>query len=333
MITWCNENDLIFLLGAGATVDAGMPTVAQLTKELKDSLPTLSDVNGNQRPEFGQVFDLIKKNDPSVAENYEHLFEWISLLLRTHRVPFRNLIHADIAPSLIDALADLASEIGAEVARLLSSRRTEPSYLARLSDFLPKEGRLKVFTLNYDCCVEDACRADGIDVTTGFDPVTKKWNPCRFKKNCHGINLYKLHSSLRWFPVSDNGLSQYKLTLMELTPDEQQQVSTDLRIPKSPELILGPGSKVQPDDPFLTLLYEFRKAMLKSQRVVIIGYGYCDPHINGIIEDALDVGVFVLNVNSCKPSGRYSATKNYQYLQSCAKIALLNGLITLEMSK
>lgn len=333
MITRCNGNDLIFLLGAGATVDAGMPTVAKLTEELKNSLPTLRDHNGVQRPDFGEVFDLFEKYSGADVKNYEKFFEWIQILLKIHEPAFRKVIQTNIPPTQIDAMSDLRLVIGAEIARLLSSRRVKPSYLARLSNFLPNEGRLKVFTLNYDCCIEDACRAAGIDVTTGFDPATKRWKPSIFEKSSQGINLYKLHSSLRWFPVRDKRLSQCKLTLMEFTPDKQQSSTNAFRIPKSPELILGPGPKNQPDDPFLTLLYEFRRVMLNAQSTVIIGYGYGDPHINGIIEDALDAGVFVLNVDSCKPSGKYSTTKNYKHLQSCAKSALLNDLITFEMSK
>ena len=270
----------MFLLGAGATVDADMLTVAKLTEELKNSLPTLLDENGIQRPEFGEIFDLFEQCRGADAKNYEKFFEWIQVLLKVHEPAFRNVINTNIAPAQIDAMRDLRNVVGAEIARLLSSRRTEPSYLARLNNFLPNKGRLKVFTLNYDCCVEDACRAAGIYVTTGFDPVTKRWNPSLFKTSSQGINLYKLHSSLRWYPVRYKRMSQFKLTLMELTPDERQAMSIDFHIPKSPELILGPGSKVQSDDPFLTLLYEFRRAMLSTQSSVIIGYGYGDPSYN-----------------------------------------------------
>jgi len=327
LITGRKNNELIFLLGSGASVEAGMPTVAQLTKELKNSLPTLLDVNGVQRPEYGEVFDLFEKNSGWDAKNYEKFFEWINALLEVNKDAFRNVIHTKIAPLLIDAMGHLTSVIGAEVARLLSLRRTEPSYLARLSDFLPKEGRLKVFTLNYDCCVEAACRAVGIDVTTGFDPVTKRWNPSLFKKSCRGVNLYKLHSSLLWFPVSDNRRSRCKRTLMELTPDESRQFSTDPRILKCPELILGPGPKVQSDDPFLTLLCEFRKAAQNAEQIIVIGFGNGDPHVKEIIDDAIDIGVSILNVNIQEPNGRYFGAARYRHLMSSAKDALLNGLI------
>ncbi len=109
MIAGQNENSIVFLLGAGASVKAGMPTVAQLTNELKHSLLTLPDVNGIHRPEFKEIFDLIEKNDDSVANNYERFFEWISLLLRVNEDPFRKLVHTTLPPSMIDSMAHLAS--------------------------------------------------------------------------------------------------------------------------------------------------------------------------------------------------------------------------------
>jgi hypothetical protein len=228
------RNNLIFLLGAGATVDAGMPTVAQLTRELRNQLPILPDTNDTQRREFGQVFELFEASDPSVAENYERFFEWINLILEIHKDPFRKLIHTTIPQSLIEAMSHLRSVIPQEVARLLSSRKTDTNYLTRLAEFSPHNGRLKVFTLNYDCCVEDACRTTGIDITTGFDPTNKKWSPSLFEKKVSGINLYKLHGSLRWFGMRDNRLFkkrlQYIPVYMELRPEEHQHLPANLTI-------------------------------------------------------------------------------------------------------
>lgn len=331
------RNDLIFLLGAGATVDAGMPTVAKLTNELRNQLPILSGNNGLQHPEFGQVFDLIEASDPSVAENYERFFEWIKLLLEVHKDPFRKLIHTKIAQSLIKAMAHFSLVVGQEIARLLSCRQTDPSYLARLSDFLPRKGRLKIFTSNYDCCVEDAYRNAGIDITTGFDPTSKKWNSSLFETKVSGINLYKLHGSLRWFRTMNSSLSnqdfQSTAVLMELRPEEHQHLPTNLTIWPHPELVLGPGTKVQRDDPFLALLHEFHKSMQTTQWCVVIGYGYRDSHISTVVDEALDQGITVLDVNLAGPNSKYLGNNCYRHLRASAKSALLDGLISSELLK
>ena len=336
MIAGQNENSIVFLLGAGASVKAGMPTVAQLTNELKHSLLTLPDVNGIHRPEFKEIFDLIEKNDDSVANNYERFFEWISLLLRVNEDPFRKLVHTTLPPSMIDSMAHLASVAGAEITRLLSAYSDKSDYnsdyLARLSDFLPDKGRLKVFTLNYDCCVEDACLTAGIDITTGFDPKTKKWNPSLFKTNIRGINLYKLHSSIRWFPVRNNASVQERLYLMEFNPEEKLSFQANYKDNLCPELILGPGDKVQHDDPFLTLFHEFSKSMLKAKMCVVIGVGFGDPHIRAIIDEAVDIKIPIININTDQSNG-YSYADNYQHLQIPAKKDSLDVWVDRYLSK
>jgi hypothetical protein len=67
-----------------------MPTVAQLTEELRCRLPTLVDINNRARPEFTTLFDKIVSWDPNVSRNYEALFEWINLLAKAEREPYRN---------------------------------------------------------------------------------------------------------------------------------------------------------------------------------------------------------------------------------------------------
>ncbi|TAJ82831.1 hypothetical protein EPO44_17285 [bacterium] len=183
--------ETIFLLGAGASVDAGMPTVAGLTKKLREHLPKLPDVNGNIRPEFGDVFDFIRGREPSVAENYERFFEWIKLLMEAGKEPFRRAIEINVPANLTEAIPHLPWVLGEEVARILESYETEPSYLAKLGDFTPNGGRLKVFSLNYDCCLEEACGSAGIDIITGFNPQTRKWRPSLFQTKVKGINLYR----------------------------------------------------------------------------------------------------------------------------------------------
>jgi len=330
MIT-SHENDLIFLLGAGASVDAGLPTVDQLTKQLRTRLPELSDVNGIHRPEFGEVFNLIEAYDPLVGRNYERFFEWIKLLLDCQKEPFRKIIETKISAALIEAMAHLPFVIGGEISRLLDSIKSMPDYLTRLADFLPEKGRLKVFTINYDCCVEDACRIEGIDVTTGFDSVKRKWKPSLFQSKSKGVNLYKLHGSLRWNSMRDLRLSgdrfQYNLVPMELQLEQRSNIPGYIDVHPGGWLVLGPGNKIQSDDPFITLFYEFHRSLHGAKVCVVIGYSYQDPHINTVLDLGIDRGVSLVDANSGGPCGRYLASKRYYPIRLTAKNALMSGAI------
>ena len=55
---------VIFLLGAGASMDAVFPNVAGLTHELRDRLPHVRDRNGETCAEFPELFDAIAQHDP-----------------------------------------------------------------------------------------------------------------------------------------------------------------------------------------------------------------------------------------------------------------------------
>lgn len=268
----------IFLLGAGASRDAGMPLVQQVTKELRDRLPAHHGPNGPQ-PEFPDLFDRLADYDPVVRDDYERFFEWLDYLSKGLREGFREAVAFKLEHRLVDAVPFLRFGIGAVVKDILSSRHNDsqyqPGYFAKLGDFLPEHGRLKVFTTNYDLCVEDGCRAQGIDVVTGFKhpPDIGRWTPSLFQKSGPGINLYKLHSSLNWRPVGD---------LERHWPIEYYPPQWN----RAPELILGPGSKLQHDEPFVTLYAEFHKAVRGAKVCVAIGCSWRDPHISAPLTDA-----------------------------------------------
>lgn len=330
------DKKIVFLLGAGASVDAGMLTVADLTKQLRELLPNLQDVNGKQRHDFGEVFDFIASQDQEVATNYEMFFEWIKVLLEVQRDPFRKIVDVRISSELTDAIGHLPLVLGSGIARLLEECRAEPGYFARLEEFCPASGRLQVFSLNYDCCVEDACHVAGIDLSTGFDPSSKEWNPSLLETTTRGINLYKLHGSLRWFSVQDTRMRsvgpQKPPIIMELNSAEAARLPHYLKVGwKSPQLILGPGSKIQPDDPFLSLFYQFNASVRNAEFCIVIGYGYRDDHVNAILDAALDAGVKVVDVNPSSPNGRYIAESGYNHLRLSAKDALVTGQILNEV--
>jgi hypothetical protein len=305
-------NQVIFLLGAGASVDAGMPTVAQLTKELRCQLPLCRDRNGKQRPDFAQLFNTIAAHDPAIKDNYERFFDWLMLLTRVQMGPFRNAIQIKMEPSLATTAGELAFVIKRPVYEILRAHQSEtsygPGYFAGLGRFLPKRGRLKVFTRNYDLCVEDACRSASIDLTTGFRKDTKRWDSSVFQFQNPGINLYKLHGSLSWvLDKFDNNCPDRSLI----------EAETDHTV-EEPELILGPGPKLQSDEPFLTLYYEFRKALQSAKQCVVVGYSFGDAHINGALREANRLGLTVIDVN---PSNEERDWRHYKKLKIKAKEA------------
>jgi hypothetical protein len=57
----------------------------------------------------------------------------------------------------------------------------------------------------------------------------------------------------------------------------------------SPALIYGQRDKLRADGPFLQLLDEFRTTLWGAGRLLVVGYGFRDPHINILLERWLSI--------------------------------------------
>ena len=82
-------DEVVFLLGAGALADAGTPVVASLTRQLRELLPNLRDVNGNRRHDFGEVFDSLLHGTRKWRETMRDSFSvlgWFWMVLTTYSV-------------------------------------------------------------------------------------------------------------------------------------------------------------------------------------------------------------------------------------------------------
>ena len=132
---------------------------------------------------------------------------------------------------------------------------------------------LRVFSLNYDLCVERSCEHG--TVQRGFAGRVWDWRLFDDGPNEEiRIFLYKLHGSLDWY-FADDGTVSYS---------DSPSTIADERV----ALIFGTSYKLQYVDPFLFLAYQLRRWTLEAARLVVtIGYGFADDHINGILGQAL----------------------------------------------
>ena len=136
---------------------------------------------------------------------------------------------------------------------------------------------LMVFTLNYDLCVEKAYHAEYNEFPErGFDK-DRFWSHELLEEATPGeknLYLYKLHGSIDWVRYSNNGKLTYS--------DSTSMIKVD-----GVELIFGTTYKLQYVDPFLFLVYQLRRISLEAKLILVIGYGFGDEHINGILQQAL----------------------------------------------
>ena len=138
---------------------------------------------------------------------------------------------------------------------------------------------LRVFSLNYDTCVERLSE-ESFAVETGFGGYGPQhgWDWERFEhtdqKRLADIVLYKLHGSINWKRDGDS---------QQIFSVEQTETVDAVQM----EIIFGKDFKLEVADPYLFYTYQFRMHTIDAALIVVIGYGFGDVHINKILSQGL----------------------------------------------
>lgn len=302
-----NRDEIVFLLGAGASVDAGIPASCDMISKLEGLL-----ASEKSWKEFTPLYNFVKsaiiyadgiKGIFDYASfNIERLVNTLDELRKSDEHPLFPFIgswnpkFSEVTGNKLDKISHLRQKIVEELNRnwVHLEYDGDAGYFNKLSVFQKMyQHPLRVFSLNYDLCVEKSCHESGVE--RGFGNG-KHWdwkifdNEDQIEKN---IFLYKLHGSIDWVR-NDDGLVTYK----------------DGGIPpEKVEIIFGTTYKLQYIDPFLFFAYEFRKRLIMDAKLLIcVGYGFADEHINGIISQALngDLSRKMLVITPCSDDNEKS---------------------------
>ena len=197
-------------------------------------------------------------------------------------------LEAAIVQSTGSFIADAEAIITAEVFRNAKSLR-----LTKLIPHLLRPDRgIPIVTTNYDRLVELACEEAGLGVDTMFcgyfaaklDPVESQWSFCRsaklVAKNVRfkwapKANVFKPHGSLDWYHRDGNPVRHAGALPL-------------------PRLIITPGlNKFRNgyESPFDKHREKANDAIDQAQRLLIIGYGFNDDHLETHLTPRIRSGV------------------------------------------
>jgi hypothetical protein len=290
------DPEVIFFLGAGASVKAGVPDTFGFVEAFREKI-SLQPENLRALDKILEVLKEWKRRqgDMEGKVDIELLLETIErlenrnqdVLLRFHDV--RGYVlegYADKRP-LRDELKDFIKEAGI-------LRGSKIRYLEPLLGFIAEYRPLDIFSVNYDICIEQLCNVYKKDYTDGFE---LKWNPKLFEKTDVDVRLYKLHGSVMWYRT-DRG-DYVKIPVMS------KKAEADLITGERAEtLILYPVQKWEYAEPLLELLMELKKRLEKAKFLFVVGYSFRDDHIRRIFWDAArknkDLIVFLISPNAHK---------------------------------
>lgn len=326
------HDELVVLLGAGASKHAG----------LKDSNDMITAVETAVTTDkhwmcFHDLYHFVKsairfgdEMQPSQASghsyNIERLVNALEELARRNQHPLYPFVGAwhhrliEVAGPGFERVSEFRDAIVERVLQhwVVPANYDASSYLEGLVTLKREYAHpLRVFTLNYDLCVENACKAAlGGYPERGFDDRQWFWRQLAEGEE-NDLFLYKLHGSIDWTYNAEGFLT---------CVDEPRKIASN-----DAAVIFGTSYKLQYIDPFLFLAYEFRRRTLESKVILSVGYGFGDEHINGIVRQALrgnDERV-LLSVHPCRSSENDEAKKIGEQLSigdsSSSQIQVINN--------
>lgn len=250
-----------------------------------------SYLKGNGYPLMINLWDLIRENIPSTAkteiqskldEGVDGIEAALDLLDDggIHDTPHRHLVTQAIAEHFCKLTPSL--DVHANFLNGISKRNDE---------IIP------LFNLNYDPLFERAAEFSKLRLIDGFigtenfyydsnifqqriGVVRRSWRGRQFSIIQGNIHLYKLHGSLGWHESPSKGV---------------RRCAFDLPIPADSKRLMIPPQRRKATDtmsiPYSSLWSELRAFVRHGpyliNRLVSIGYGMRDEHVNDVIENGL----------------------------------------------
>lgn len=273
------EKSVVFLLGAGCSFDAAVPVSKVMIEKLEELLGR--DHKETLYPLYCYVKHTMEYGNKLFDKNQDFNIE--SLLVTLHALnDHKRAILYPFVTGYTSDLKDYAGNRFENIPKLIDVIEKElpgwvtltsynrASYYKKFQDFQKDLNfALRIFSLNYDLCLEK----NNLDckIETGF-VEDEPWDGNRFTQaeddEKTAIYLYKLHGSIDWERKND-----------QLRRSDQHNIK--------PDVIFGTSMKLQAIDPYLFYLYEFRKYVLASELIIAIGYSFNDGHINDLIRQAM----------------------------------------------
>jgi len=251
-----------------------------------------SYLNGNGYPLAFELWDLIKsaitdtkmRDDiqaklDSGASGIEHALDLLDDG-GANDTPYRHIVTAAIADLFMPKAPPL--DLHGQFVRRIA-KRANPY--------------VKVFSLNYDPLIERAAANERVRIVDGFlgaehcyfdaavyeeriGLIRGTHKGRQFDETVKPIHLFKLHGSLGWYECPINGVRRCSFGV---APP-----------PSSKRLMIPPQRRKATDTmlpPYAALWSAFRGCLGQNavpiNRLVSIGYGFADEHVNAVIEAAL----------------------------------------------
>lgn len=274
------------LLGAGASVEAGLPTMAGLIDTFKASIKD----DGRLTSALASVVEGLHRHTEESSGHptldLELLIEALEFLETRDQSIAAAFVHnwrSDIKPHLA-TISELRRRLYLHLRTELDVDPSSVGYLMPLAGLASELDGIDIFTLNYDAAVEIVADHAGLLHTDGFDTY---WNPALFdQQDRYPIRLFKLHGSLLWY---ETGRAR-QFTKIALRPGDFPETGAHVSGGSLTSLLIYPGpNKELYAEPYASLLERFRIALRDTKVLIVLGCSLRDAHVRRAILEAMGV--------------------------------------------
>lgn len=292
-----HSTNVVVLLGSGASFSAkndggpNAPGMWHLWEAVK---------NGRGEADFNAVAQSVIGHVPAEGEeNIEALLSLCKMSIELLEVRAeRDATFPDRArlEQLKEFVATAEREILAQVdfVRSATELPAHTGFLRKFARRSPEKPRVKLFTTNYDLCIETAGLRLGVVLIDGFShSAEQRFNRDHFDHDIvrrassspkadylDGVfHLYKLHGSVDWRRRSD-----------EVVIRSVDNPGED----RNPVLIYPRSSKYQEafESPYLDMFAALQAALREPDTTLIVsGFGFADDHISAPIWSAIETNL------------------------------------------
>lgn len=266
---WVLEADghTAVLLGAGASVPAGLPLSKRLTQLVSESMDKQS-----RAPEtWAYVRDKLPLGDMDVEQLWRALESLRRVLSEAWWDALSNTPSSVSAASIGDVQFDLLD--WTTTLLRLKSTEADVTYLGPLV-----QAQLTgIATLNFDTLVERAGSLIGVPLYTGADDWDGGFH---WPQSIGRTSLIKLHGSLNWH-ITMREVTPIPISVLETLPAEEEYrmggggIFSDLRF--------GEENKLTHAGAMRALVEAFVNQLERSRLLVVVGYSFRDPHIDALL--------------------------------------------------
>ena len=319
------------LLGAGASVEAGVPTAREFTDLLMNFSTHFPDDDSPAVENLVRHVQLriaIAQGRPASSIDFEIVLGALADI-STGKLPATfSLFSADASfPGGSEAsklLRDRTRRMFDLLRQLLVTSSERTDYLRSLLALRLPRQPLELFTLNFDTTIEAMLVRSRKKFVDGFSPLKtpvgwRRWDPAQFDRASVTARVYKLHGSVDWaFPYPWSGrISDSKS--IDLQPEDYLNAYPWMvSIPDWADLpfeIPGSSAGVVPamnfgtrkellytETPFAELFVRFRRCLTEVSVLVIAGYSFRDERVNRVVEEAVVARTGALRVVVVDPA-------------------------------